>query len=123
MLVLITATWSNFVLKYLPNGSLQTAYTITSITKKKISYLCIKDNKMERELLKRITINPDISHGKPTVRNTRYKVGLLLNLLSAGMTFDEIIEDYPALEIDDIRACLAFASQLTKIKSVYKVVA
>ncbi len=79
---------------------------------------------MEPEmLLSRITINPDICHGKPTVRDMRYPVTLLLDLLSAGMTPQEIIEDYPSLEIEDIYACLAFASRLADVKSVYKLVA
>jgi uncharacterized protein (DUF433 family) len=71
-------------------------------------------------LLNRITINPDICHGKPTIRNMRYPVGLILDLLSSGMTHEEIIEDYPAIQDEDIRACLAFASRLTKVKSIHK---
>ncbi len=74
-------------------------------------------------LLSRITINPDICHGKPTIRNMRYPVELILDLLSSGMTSAEIIEDYPALKEDDIMACLSFASRLTKIKSIHKIVA
>ncbi len=74
-------------------------------------------------LLNRITINPEICHGKPTIRNMRYPVELILDLLSSGMTNEEIIEDYPAIQDDDIRACLAFASRLTKVKSIHKIVA
>lgn len=74
-------------------------------------------------MIKRITLNPDICHGRPTVRNTRYTVDLILDLLSAGMTEIEIIEDYPALEPLDIKACLAFASQLSKVKTVHRIVA
>lgn len=74
-------------------------------------------------LLSRITINSDVYHGKPTVRNMRYPVTMILDLLSAGMTAQEILEDYPALEIEDIYACLAFASKLADVKSVYKLVA
>jgi len=74
-------------------------------------------------LLSRITINPEICHGKPTIRESRYTVELILDLLSAGMTSSEIIKDYPTLEQKDIQACLAFASRLTKIKSIYKVLA
>ncbi len=74
-------------------------------------------------LLNRITINPEICHGKPTIRNMRYPVKMILDLLASGMTTDEIIEDYPAIEPDDIRASLAFASKLTKIKSIHKIVA
>ena len=74
-------------------------------------------------LINRITINPDICHGKPSIRNMRYPVELILDLRSSGMTYREIIEDYSALEDDDIKACLAFASRLTKVKSIHKIVA
>jgi uncharacterized protein (DUF433 family) len=74
-------------------------------------------------LLNRITINPDICHGKPTIRNMRYPVEMILDLLSSGMTIQEIINDYPAIEADDIKACLAYASRLTRVKSIHKVVA
>jgi uncharacterized protein (DUF433 family) len=72
-------------------------------------------------LLTRITINPDVCHGKPTVRNMRYPVEMILDLLSSGMTFQDIIEDYPALEENDIKACLVFASKLTDVKILSKV--
>jgi uncharacterized protein (DUF433 family) len=71
----------------------------------------------------RITINQEICHGKPTIRNTRYTVELILDLLSSGMTRSEIIADYPALEEEDISACLDFAARLTKVKSIHKIVA
>ena len=74
-------------------------------------------------LIDRITINVDICHGKPTIRNMRYPVEMLLELLSSGMTWNEIMEDYPAIEQDDIRACLLFASQLAKVKTVRKLIA
>jgi uncharacterized protein (DUF433 family) len=67
------------------------------------------------KLLERITMNPEICHGKPTLRNMRYPVTLILDLLSAGMTSEEIIEDYPALELQDIAACLLFASKLANV--------
>jgi len=78
---------------------------------------------MNRQLLTRITINPEICQGKPTIRNTRYTVDLILDLLSSGMSELEIIEDYPALEPNDIKACLSFASQLSKVKTVQRFVA
>lgn len=71
----------------------------------------------EKELLNRITINPEICHGKPTIRNKRYPVELILELLSADMTYQEILEDYEDLEYNDILACLAFASKLLRVKS------
>ena len=68
-------------------------------------------------LLNRITINPEICHGKPTIRNKRYTVSLVLDLLTSGMTEKEILDDYPALEKEDISACLAYAARLTKTKT------
>lgn len=70
----------------------------------------------EFELLKRITINPDVCHGKPTIRNMRYPVENILELLSSGMTTEEILKDYEDLEIEDILASLAFASNILKSK-------
>jgi uncharacterized protein (DUF433 family) len=78
---------------------------------------------MEEKFFNRITLNPEICHGRPTIRNTRYTVDLILDLLSAGMTTSEIIEDYPALEDEDIKACLAFASKLSKVKTIHRIVA
>jgi uncharacterized protein (DUF433 family) len=64
---------------------------------------------MENDLLKRITLNPNVCFGKPTIRNMRYPVEMILDLLAAGMTFDELLEDYPDLEREDFQACLLFA--------------
>jgi uncharacterized protein (DUF433 family) len=71
-------------------------------------------------LLDRITLNPNVCHGKPTIRNKRYTVDLILDLLSAGMTEQEILDDYPALEKEDILACLTYATKLTKTKTYIK---
>jgi uncharacterized protein (DUF433 family) len=67
-------------------------------------------------LLSRITIDPAICHGKPCVRGLRYPVETLLELLSSGMTIDEILADYEDLERDDLLAVLAFAAQLTRTR-------
>jgi uncharacterized protein (DUF433 family) len=67
------------------------------------------------ELLSRITIAPDISHGKPVIRNLRYPVQNILELLSAGMTFDEILADYPDLEREDLLAVLAFPANHSEV--------
>jgi len=61
----------------------------------------------DNQLLKRITANPAIFGGKPIIRGMRISVELLLSLLSQGENWDNILADYPDLEIDDIRACLA----------------
>lgn len=58
---------------------------------------------------KRITIDPQICHGKPIVRGMRWPVEVILDMLGSGMTPDEIISDHPELEKEDILACLKFA--------------
>jgi uncharacterized protein (DUF433 family) len=78
---------------------------------------------MSENLLQRITLNPDICHGKPTIRNMRYPVTMVLDLLSAGMTTEEILADYPAMEEADIRACFAYAARLSDVKSIHRVLA
>jgi uncharacterized protein (DUF433 family) len=72
-------------------------------------------------LLQRITIDPDICHGKPTIRGLRYPIENMLELLASGMTIDELLLDFPDLEKDDFLACLEFAAKLTQIKSIYKI--
>lgn len=74
-------------------------------------------------LITRITLNPDVCFGKPTIRNMRYPVDMILDLLSAGMTFQEILDDYADLEEQDIRACLLFASKLSKVGSITSLLA
>ncbi|NKQ41909.1 MAG: DUF433 domain-containing protein [Sulfurovum sp.] len=71
-------------------------------------------------LLKRITIDSEISHGKPCIRGLRYPVEMILQLLSSDMTTEEILEDYSDLEKDDILASLLYASKLTEVKSTHK---
>ena len=61
------------------------------------------------ELLSRITARPDVFGGKPIVRDMRISVELILSLLSQGATQEELLEDYPGLEPDDIRACIGYA--------------
>ena len=67
-------------------------------------------------LLSRITIDPAICHGKPCVRGLRYPVETILELLSSGMTFDDILADYEDLERDDLRAALAYAARLAQMR-------
>ena len=73
-------------------------------------------------LLERITTDPDICHGKPCIRGLRYPVDMILELLSAGMSNEEILADYADLERDDILAVLAFAARLSQVKRVQAVV-
>ncbi len=60
--------------------------------------------------LNRITTDPAICHGKPTVRGLRYPVEMLLELLASGMTIDAILDDYADLERDDLLAALEFGA-------------
>ncbi|MGB9888028.1 MAG: DUF433 domain-containing protein [Moorellales bacterium] len=62
--------------------------------------------------MSRITVNPAVFRGKPTIRGMRIKVETVLSLLEQGVREEEILEDYPDLEREDIRACLAYARAL-----------
>lgn len=61
-------------------------------------------------LIERIVIDPEVVHGRPAIRGTRMRVTDVLSLLAAGASEAEIIEDYPYLTADDIRACLEYAA-------------
>jgi len=61
-------------------------------------------------LLERITMDPEVVHGRPAVRDTRVRVADVLSLLAAGAGEAEILADYPYLEADDIKACLEYAA-------------
>ena len=76
---------------------------------------------MESKLLTRITHHQDICHGKPCIRGLRYPVEFVLELLSSGMTTEEILADYDDLEAEDIQAVLLFAARLSRVKSIHKI--
>ena len=61
------------------------------------------------ELLKRITARPDVFGGKPIIRDMRLSVELILSLMAQGVTAGAILDEYPELEPEDIRACVAYA--------------
>jgi uncharacterized protein (DUF433 family) len=61
-------------------------------------------------LLPRITLNPELNHGKPCIRNTRYTVTAILEYLSGGDTIEDILNEFKDLERADILACLAYAA-------------
>ncbi len=71
--------------------------------------------------LDRITLDPDICHGKPCVRHMRWPVAVVLDLVSSGMTFDEILADHPELEREDLLACLHYARLLVSGEPVRRV--
>lgn len=60
---------------------------------------------MSKNLLSRITLNPKVCKGKPTIRNMRFTVAQMLELMAEGMNTQEILEDYPYIEKEDIWAC------------------
>lgn len=71
----------------------------------------------------RITIDPDVCHGKPCIRGLRYPVESLLELLASGMTVDEILTDYEDLDREDILAALAYAARLAHVKRIDRLAA
>ncbi len=75
----------------------------------------------QASIMDRITVNSDVMVGKPTIRGMRITVEQLLKALANGVTTDEILDDYPELEKEDIRAALLYASQLVDEERVYAV--
>jgi uncharacterized protein (DUF433 family) len=76
-------------------------------------------NWMDRdELLKRVSIDPNICFGKPCIKGHRIWVSLILDLLAGGMTISEILDEYPGLEADDISACIAYGAEMARERYV-----
>lgn len=73
---------------------------------------------METSLLNRISLNPAIGHGKPTIRNSRYLVESILEYLAGGDTVEDLLMEFPDLEREDILACIAYATEILKYKDV-----
>lgn len=67
----------------------------------------------------RITVDPRILVGKPVVRGTRIAVELVMELLAAGWTHRQILDSYPTLSAEDVRACLSYASEILHSEKVY----
>ncbi len=68
----------------------------------------------QKELLTRISVNPQICFGKPCIRGHRIWVSLILDFLSSGTTVEEILDDYPQLVKEDIYACIAYGSEMSR---------
>jgi uncharacterized protein (DUF433 family) len=66
------------------------------------------------ELLKRISVDPNVCFGKPCIRGTRIWVSLIVDNLSEGVSEDEMLAAYPTITRDDIRAALAYAAEMTR---------
>ena len=75
------------------------------------------------EFQERITINPNICNGKPTIRHKRITAQTILEFLSNGDSVEEILENYPTLEREDIYACLKFATNLMEHNYVVEPIA
>jgi uncharacterized protein (DUF433 family) len=69
-------------------------------------------------LLDRISIDPKVCFGKPCIRGTRIWVSLILDLLANGMSYDEILIEYPQLKIEDIRSAIAYGSEMSRERYV-----
>ncbi len=66
------------------------------------------------ELLRRISIDPSICGGRPCIRGHRLWVSLILDLLASGLSVEAVLKEYPQVSVEDIRACLAYASKMTR---------
>lgn len=67
-----------------------------------------------RDWQKRIVTDPAICHGKPTMRGTRVMVSVILDNLADGLTPQEIVDEYPPLQLEDVQAAIAYAAELTR---------
>ena len=76
-----------------------------------------------QDLLNRITFNKDVLCGKPLIRGLRISVEMILELLARGATEEEILQDYPQLEPDDLRAALLYAYHMVARENVFDRVA
>lgn len=74
-----------------------------------------------KDLLYRITVDPKIMVGKPIIRGLRITVDQILKALAAGIDTDELLEDYPELEKEDIEAALLYAAELVEEEKIYKI--
>lgn len=75
----------------------------------------------KKELSRRITVNSEVMVGKPTIRGLRITVEQILKALAGGVTVEELLEDYPELEKEDIQAALIYASELVNEEQVFAV--
>ncbi|MBS0183392.1 MAG: DUF433 domain-containing protein [Nitrospira sp.] len=70
-------------------------------------------------LLSRITVDPELCHGKPCIRGLRYPVESILEYLAGGDSVEQVLAEFPDLERDDILACLEFSRKILAAKSVH----
>ncbi|MGH9365620.1 MAG: DUF433 domain-containing protein [Thermoanaerobaculia bacterium] len=70
------------------------------------------------KLLERISIDPNVCFGKPCIRGHRIWVSLILDFLASGMTIEEVLQEYPGLEREDIQACIAYGAEMSRERYV-----
>ena len=70
------------------------------------------------KLLDRISVDPNVCFGKPCIKGTRIWVSLILDLLADGMLFEEILQEYPTLTVEDIRAAIAYGAEMSRERFV-----
>lgn len=68
----------------------------------------------KEEFMDRIEVDTDTCGGRPHVKNTRIDISVILDALSEGLSAEKVVDHYPALEIDDVRACVAYAAELSR---------
>jgi uncharacterized protein (DUF433 family) len=73
---------------------------------------------MTTDLLDRIVVDPQICFGKPTIRGHRIWVSLVLGYLADGWATEQIVDEFPGLDIDDVRACIAYGARLVDVRFV-----
>ncbi len=77
---------------------------------------------MEEDLLKRIEVNPKVMVGKPVIKGTRIPVDLIIRLIAQGIKVEEILEDYPQLKEEDIKAALLYGSEVVRNETIIPLV-
>ena len=93
--------------------------TVHNITLASLGRSC-KITLMSRDnLLSRITVDPELCHGKPCIRGLRYPVESILEYLAGGDSVEQVLAEFPDLERDDILACLEFSRKMLAAKSVH----
>jgi uncharacterized protein (DUF433 family) len=81
----------------------------------------MEDEMRTEQLLERITINPDVMVGKPTIRGLRITVEQILEALAGGVAIQDLLNDYPDLEPEDIQAVLLYAAELVSEERVFEI--
>jgi uncharacterized protein (DUF433 family) len=73
----------------------------------------------DQELFNRITVNPEVMVGNPTIRGLRITVEQILKALAANISIEDLLEDYPELELEDIKAALLYAAESLKNEQIF----